>query len=69
MLFRGGLHILEIGKRLLVNNFIDNLSNFFTNNQDAPTLHLNFKDQSELLTPTRETSEVSINAVVKVSNN
>ena len=27
-LFRDGLHLLEIGKRILANNFIDNLKNF-----------------------------------------
>ena len=27
-LFRDGLHLLEIGKRILANNFIDNLNNF-----------------------------------------
>ena len=27
-LFRDGLHLLEIGKRVLANNFIDNLNNF-----------------------------------------
>ena len=26
-LFRDGLHLLEIGKRILTNNFIDNLNN------------------------------------------
>ena len=28
-LFRDGLHLLEIGKRILANNFIDNLNIFF----------------------------------------
>ena len=28
-LFRDGLHLREIGKRILANNFIDNLNNFF----------------------------------------
>ena len=27
-LFRDGLHLLEVGKRILANNFIDNLNNF-----------------------------------------
>ena len=27
-LFRDGLHLLEIGKRILANNFMDNLNNF-----------------------------------------
>ena len=27
-LFRDGLHLLEMGKRILANNFIDNLNNF-----------------------------------------
>ena len=27
-LFRDGLHLLEIGKRVLANNFLDNLNNF-----------------------------------------
>ena len=37
ILFRNGLHLLEVGKRFLANNFIDNLNNFFTNKTDAPT--------------------------------
>ena len=36
-LFRDGLHLLEVRKRILANNFIENLNNFFTNKTDAPT--------------------------------
>ena len=57
-LFCDGSHLLEIGKRILANNFIDNLNDFL---RIRKTHHL--KPQ----TPARETSRVRINAVMKVS--
>ena len=39
-LFRDGLHLLEVGKRILANNFIDNLNNFLRIRQ-THRLHLN----------------------------
>ena len=35
--FRDSLHLLEVGKRILANNFIDNLKIFFTEKKNAPT--------------------------------
>ena len=46
-LFGGGLHLLEIGKRILSNNFIDNLNNFFKCKKDAPTSTLISENPSE----------------------
>ena len=46
-LFRDGLHLLEIGKRILANNFTDNLNNFFTSKKDAPTSTLVSENPSE----------------------
>ena len=35
-LFRDGLHLLEVGKCILANNFIDNLNNFLQIRQTHP---------------------------------
>ena len=45
-LFRDGLHLLEVEKRILANNFIDNLNNFLRIRQDAPTSTLILENPS-----------------------
>ena len=63
-LFHDGLHLLEVGKRILADNFIDNLNNFLRIRQTQlppPYFHP--------LTPVSEISRVKINSVMKVSKN
>ena len=40
-LFRDSLHLIKIGKRILANNFMDNLTNFYE--ERRTDLHLNFR--------------------------
>ena len=46
-LFRDGFTYLKSEKRILTNNFIDNLNNFFTNKKDAPTSTLISENSSD----------------------
>ena len=63
------LHLREIGKRILANNFIDNFNNFLRIRKTHRPPPYFQKAHLKPLTPPRETSRVRINAVMKVSKN
>ena len=56
-LFRDGLHLLEFGKRILANDFIDNLNNFFTNKKATPNSNLISEIPSETTNSCKENIE------------
>ena len=46
-MYKDGLHLLEVGKKILANNFIVNLNNFFSRYAHTPSTNI-FMNDSDL---------------------